>query len=62
MAKIHKERDMNQRLEKKVSTKALELQELKVANKLEVERLSEQLRVETLDRKQAELEVKKEER
>lgn len=57
VAKIHKERDINQRLEKKVIAKTQELSEMKVASKKEIERLSEILRVELLDRKQAELDV-----
>jgi hypothetical protein len=57
VAKIHKERDTNQRLEKKVISKTQELAEMKAAGRKEIERLAEILRVELLDRKQAELEV-----
>ena len=57
VAKIHKERDANQRLERRVVGKTQELAEMKAASRREVERLAEVLRVELLDRKQAELDV-----
>ncbi len=56
-AKIHKERDTNMRLEKKLNSKSVELLQLKASAKLELDKLAEQLRMEIFDRKQAELEV-----
>jgi hypothetical protein len=58
LAKVHKEKDTNRKLQIKLKQLTNLLQDAKLASEREVEELSARLKIELLDRKQSEQDMK----
>jgi hypothetical protein len=58
LAKVHKEKDTNRKLQIKLKQLTTLLNDAKLAGEREVEDLSARLRIEMMDRKQSEADVK----